>query len=320
MKVQCTCMTPEQFAHLHRYQYSQGSSRPDLRSGTISRNAQGSKEDLHATESRDSRVSTAANSASSSVYDNVKDRRQEGFGSVRDPRAERRSGRGSQRELHDTGRESRTSHRSRHGAFSGSLKLKKDLMSKSVDYSDMDTVREGEKGVTRKQRSKSTDHLNQSQDKNCRFDSRTLKKMLTPVGAATGSDSPLTSPETGRRSAGRRTGSYDSGDGGFMSEPEIVGRGGGRGRRGRAEQRAHQQFDRDIGRPSTGNSQAHYRVQVQGSIDRSRQIEKQEAKKETLPRFPRQRRCQFSLLGPRHVREPVLRYHSLLQQWRRIRF
>ena len=32
------------------------------------------------------------------------------------------------------------------------------------------------------------------QDKNCRFDSRTLKKMLTPVGAATGSDSPLTSP------------------------------------------------------------------------------------------------------------------------------
>ena len=30
LQVQCTCMTPEQFAHLHRYQYSQGSSRPDL--------------------------------------------------------------------------------------------------------------------------------------------------------------------------------------------------------------------------------------------------------------------------------------------------
>ena len=58
----------------------------------------------------------------------------------------------------------RSSHgRSRHGASTGSLKLKKDLLSKSVDYSDMDTVREGEKGVTRKQRSKSIDHLNQSQ-------------------------------------------------------------------------------------------------------------------------------------------------------------
>ena len=34
------------------------------------------------------------------------------------------------------------------------------------------------------------------QDKSCRFDSRTLKKMLTPVGGATGSDSPLTSPVT----------------------------------------------------------------------------------------------------------------------------
>ena len=37
------------------------------------------------------------------------------------------------------------------------------MMAKSVDYSDMDTVREREKGVTRKQRSKSSDHLNQSQ-------------------------------------------------------------------------------------------------------------------------------------------------------------
>ena len=90
------------------------------------------------------------------------------------------------------------------------------------------------------------------QDKNCPFDSRTLKKLLTPVGAV-GSDSPLTSPETGRRSSGRRVGSYDSDcDGGFMSEPEIVGRGTNRGRRGRG---AH--FDRDIGRPSTGNNAAY---------------------------------------------------------------
>jgi len=185
------------------------------------------------------------------VYDNVKEsqRRQEGFGSVRD----RRNVRGSQRDIQDSGGGSRSSHgRPRHGASTGSLKLKKDLLSKSVDYSDMDTVREGEKGVTRKQRSKSIDHLNQSQDKNCRFDSRTLKKLLTPVGAV-GSDSPLTSPETGRRASGRRVGSYDSDrDGGFMSEPEIVGRGSNRGRRGRG---AH--FDRDIGRPSTGNNAAY---------------------------------------------------------------
>lgn len=75
--------------------------------------------------------------------------------------------------------------------------------------------------------------------------------MLTPVGA---SESPMTSPETGRRQVhGRRVGSYDSDrDGGFMSEPEI--RGGGRGRRGRVA--VHPQYDRDIGRPSTGNSAA----------------------------------------------------------------
>ena len=41
-------------------------------SGTISRNQQGSREDLHSAESRDSRISTNANSQSSSVYDNVK--------------------------------------------------------------------------------------------------------------------------------------------------------------------------------------------------------------------------------------------------------
>ena len=77
---------------------------------------------------------------------------------------DRRNVRGSQRDIQDSGGGSRSSHgRPRHGASTGSLKLKKDLLSKSVDYSDMDTVREGEKGVTRKQRSKSIDHLNQSQ-------------------------------------------------------------------------------------------------------------------------------------------------------------
>ena len=57
------------------------------------------------------------------------------------------------------------------------------------------------------------------QDKNCRFDSRTLKKLLTPVagggsggGGGGGSESPLTSPEMGRRGPPRtsRGGSYDS--------------------------------------------------------------------------------------------------------------
>ena len=87
------------------------------------------------------------------------------FGSVR----ERRSGRSSSRNggHHESASSGRSAYsRSRHAASgTGSLKLKKDLLSKSVDYSDMDTVREGEKGVTRKQRSKSIDHLNASQVK-----------------------------------------------------------------------------------------------------------------------------------------------------------
>ena len=33
-------MTPEQFAHLHRYQYSQGSSRPDLSKRNKQKNKQ----------------------------------------------------------------------------------------------------------------------------------------------------------------------------------------------------------------------------------------------------------------------------------------
>ena len=71
---------------------------------------------------------------------------------------ERRNVRSNGRDGHDGGRQYA---RSRHSNNqTGSLKLKKDLSSKSVDYSDMDTVREGEKGVTRKQRSKSIDQLN----------------------------------------------------------------------------------------------------------------------------------------------------------------
>lgn len=94
------------------------------------------------------------------------------------------------------------------------------------------------------------------QDKNCRFDSGTLKKLLTPVGAGV-SESPMTSPETGRRAAHRRVGSYDSDrDGGFMSEPEIRAGAGGRGRNARGGGAVHAQYDRDIGRPSTGNSSA----------------------------------------------------------------
>ena len=86
------------------------------------------------------------------------------FGSVRERRS--RDGRhGGSRDNHD-GASGRSSYsRARHMNNTGSLKLKKDLLSKSVDYSDMDTVREGEKSgmVTRKQRSKSIDHLNQPQ-------------------------------------------------------------------------------------------------------------------------------------------------------------
>ena len=94
-------------------------------------------------------------------YQKIFQERRHEFGSVR----ERRSGRsgGSREGGHGEGHGRSGYGRSRHAATTGSLKLKKDLLSKSVDYSDMDTVREGEKGVTRKQRSKSSDHLHQSQ-------------------------------------------------------------------------------------------------------------------------------------------------------------
>ena len=96
----------------------------------------------------------------------LQESRRHEFGSVRERRS--RDGRhGGSRDNHD-GASGRSSYsRTRHTNNTGSLKLKKDLLSKSVDYSDMDTVREGEKSgsgmVTRKQRSKSIDHLNQSQ-------------------------------------------------------------------------------------------------------------------------------------------------------------
>ena len=108
------------------------------------------------------------------------------------------------------------------------------------------------------------------QDKSCRFDSGTLKKMLTPVGV---SESPVTSPESARRAAHahRRVGSYDSDrDGGFMSEPEIRNMRGGTGNRSRVA--THAQYDRDIGRPSTGNSSAAaaaaYRSQMKKSKEK----------------------------------------------------
>ena len=70
-----------------------------------------------------------------------------------------------------------------------------------------------------------------------------------------GSDSPLTSPEARRVQQGRRGASYDSDrDGGFMSEPEIAAGRGGRTSRSRVTY-----FDRDIGRPSTGNNTTAYR-------------------------------------------------------------
>ena len=63
-----THFTPKEFLTFHFIPwFSSGSSA----SGTLSRNHQGSREDLHSAESRDSRVSTHANSQSSSVYDNV---------------------------------------------------------------------------------------------------------------------------------------------------------------------------------------------------------------------------------------------------------
>ena len=55
------------FVHYSILWFYSGSSA----SGTLSRNHQGSREDLHSAESRDSRISTHANSQSSSVYDNV---------------------------------------------------------------------------------------------------------------------------------------------------------------------------------------------------------------------------------------------------------
>ena len=88
--------------------------------------------------------------------------------------------------------------------------------------------------------------------------------MLTPVGV---SESPMTSPESGRRSH-RRVGSYDSDrDVGFMSEPEVRN---GDTRGGRRGQRPHSQYDRDIGRLSTGNNAivASYRNQMKKSREK----------------------------------------------------
>ncbi|CAG0887588.1 unnamed protein product [Darwinula stevensoni] len=77
---------------------------------------------------------------------------------------------------------------------------------KSVDYSEMESVREGFQ--SRRNKSKSTDDVSQ-----LRFDSNTLKRMLQPMGSL---DSPVTSPECPRRGSAQRPSRLD----GFLSEPE----------------------------------------------------------------------------------------------------
>ncbi|XP_068238091.1 protein still life, isoform SIF type 1 isoform X2 [Palaemon carinicauda] len=111
---------------------------------------------------------------------------------------------------------------------------RRELSSKSVDYSEMDTVRETDT-LTRRNRSKSTDDVtkgDRDDDESLTLDSNTLKKMLKPI---TSTESPLTSPESWRRRVNRaegvlgssmrgtltRGGSTVSYADGFNSEPEA---------------------------------------------------------------------------------------------------
>ncbi|XP_023339770.1 uncharacterized protein LOC111710006 [Eurytemora carolleeae] len=199
-KVQCTCMTPEQFAHLHRYQHA--NSKSDLRSSS-----RGSREDLT--------TATAPPQQQNHNFDHKeKPRRTEGFGSVRDKNITREGF----REIPDTRGHVSRGHNGSSGTSTGSLKSRRELTKSeyNIDTKIHDKV------VSKQQRSKSIDQLNSNQGKSCHFDSGTLKKMLTPVNP---SESPLTSPEVSRRGRSSRGGSYDSDrDGGFMSEPDMPGR------------------------------------------------------------------------------------------------
>lgn len=110
---------------------------------------------------------------------------------------------------------------------------RRELSSKSVDYSEMDTVRETDT-LRRRARSKSTDDVTKGDrdDDNLTLDSNTLKKMLKPMSST---ESPATSPESGRRRANRglggqgvpmratltRGGSTVSYAEGFNSEPDA---------------------------------------------------------------------------------------------------
>lgn len=138
---------------------------------------------------------------------------------------------------------------------------RRELSSKSVDYSEMDTVRETDT-LRRRARSKSTDDVTKGDrdDDTLNLDSTTLKKMLKPMTSA---ESPATSPESWRHRNNRGEGGLDapmrgslsrggstvSYADGFSSEPEaprphrltpsrsamsvLGGDGGSGGRRGR---------------------------------------------------------------------------------------
>ncbi|XP_050692900.1 protein still life, isoform SIF type 1-like isoform X14 [Eriocheir sinensis] len=95
------------------------------------------------------------------------------------------------------GRESR--------AGPGGRAARRELSSKSVDYSEMDTVREGD-ALRRRARSRSTDDVTKGEDAALALDSNTLKKMLQPMA---GGDSPTASPEQAWPRGAARGGALD---------------------------------------------------------------------------------------------------------------
>ncbi|XP_045120362.1 LOW QUALITY PROTEIN: protein still life, isoform SIF type 1-like [Portunus trituberculatus] len=87
----------------------------------------------------------------------------------------------------------------------GGRAARRELSSKSVDYSEMDTVREGD-ALRRRARSRSTDDVTKGEDAELALDSSTLKKMLQPMA---GGDSPTTSPEQAWPRGAARGGALD---------------------------------------------------------------------------------------------------------------